>query len=60
LLEWDSNIPPFETYHAELLKAKDFMKSFSANPTVIKPTYQAEESVSNPISFMVEDKWSTL
>jgi len=56
----DSNIPPFETYHAELLKAKDFMKSFSANPTVVKPTYQTEESVSNPISFMVEDKWSAL
>lgn len=60
LLEWDSQIPPFEEYHAELLKAKQFMKGFSANPTVVKPDYQPVETVSNPISFMVEDKWTSL
>jgi uncharacterized protein (UPF0276 family) len=55
LLEWDSNIPDFEEYHAELLKAKDFMNAFtSQNETYRQPEY-ANAQVSNPVDFLVAD-----
>lgn len=54
LLEWDSDIPEFEDYRAELLKAKDFMNAFTGWP---RPE-QAEPRaglVSNPVDFLVAD-----
>ncbi|MDQ3797974.1 MAG: DUF692 domain-containing protein [Acidobacteriota bacterium] len=55
LLEWDSNIPDFEGYHAELLKAKDFMDSFTAaSETREQPKYKTPV-VSNPLDFLVAD-----
>jgi uncharacterized protein (UPF0276 family) len=54
LLEWDSNIPDFEDYRAELLKAKDYMSAFAARPR----EEQAEHHValvSNPVDFLVAD-----
>lgn len=55
LLEWDSNIPDFEEYHAELLKAKDFMNAFVAERKISEQTEYQEASVSNPVDFLVAD-----
>ncbi|SHN10906.1 DUF692 domain-containing protein [Mucilaginibacter sp. OK098] len=55
LLEWDSNIPDFEVYHAELLKAKQHMSSiFDMELNPEKQEY-SEEAVSNPVNFMIND-----
>jgi len=55
LLEWDSNIPDFDEYHAELLKAKDFMNDFAAGQeTSETPTFQ-DATVSNPVDFLVTE-----
>lgn len=55
LLEWDNHIPEFDEYHAELLKAKQYM----ARMTSVQPTaytqYNGLPEVSNPVSFMVSD-----
>lgn len=55
LLEWDSNIPPFDEYHAELLKAKEYMEGLPAHFTKGKPQQVERQTVSNPISFMVPE-----
>ena len=55
LLEWDSNIPDFESYHAELLKAKDFMNALTAKPEIDKETKYQNPVVSNPLDFLVAD-----
>ena len=58
LLEWDSNIPDFEGYHAELLKAKQYMSSiplYTDDPA--EPEYQ-EAAISNPVDFLVGNVWS--
>ena len=54
LLEWDGNIPDFEDYRAELLKAKDFMKAFTKQPRQEQAAHQ-EAMVSNPVDFLVAD-----
>jgi uncharacterized protein (UPF0276 family) len=54
LLEWDSNIPDFADYHAELLKAKDFMNTFDAQPRQEQPE-RGGVAVSNPLDFLVAD-----
>ncbi len=54
LLEWDANIPDFEDYHAELLKAKDFMSAFSVEAREQNAEY-GEIFVSNPVDFLVAD-----
>lgn len=58
LLEWDGNIPDFETCFNELQKAK---KYWSSNvPTEIEiPTTSSKSSVSNPVDFMVSPVFST-
>ncbi len=49
LLEWDGNIPPFDVYHAELLKSKKYM-----DPNFIGIQEDAQQShqeeVSNPLN----------
>jgi uncharacterized protein (UPF0276 family) len=55
LLEWDSNIPDFEDYHAELLKAKQFMNSLSVYDCVTEEQEYNESAVSNPVGFLVSD-----
>lgn len=57
LLEWDGNIPDFEEYHAELLKAKDFMSGFNEKTIEEKPEYY-EAVISNPVDFLVADMQS--
>lgn len=55
LLEWDGNIPDFETYHAELLKAKQYM---DGNPHFTKKELQLDVDnvvVSNPVDFLVTE-----
>lgn len=55
LLEWDADIPEFDVYHAEILKAKNHMKGFSPSRDVSSQRSNSKIGVSNPISFMVED-----
>ena len=58
LLEWDSNIPDFEAYHAELLKAKQHMSSILHINSIIEKQEYEGEAVSNPVNFLVNDiKW---
>ncbi|KAA5532334.1 DUF692 domain-containing protein [Taibaiella lutea] len=55
LLEWDGNIPDFETCHEELLKAKQYMNhNFQAAPITVQQEYE-EEAVSNPVNFLVNE-----
>jgi len=55
LLEWDSNIPDFEGYHAELLKAKQYMNSIPIySDDTGGPAYR-ETAISNPVAFLVND-----
>jgi uncharacterized protein (UPF0276 family) len=55
LLEWDGNIPEFDVYHDELLKAKQYMSSVFN--TELRPEKQeySEEALSNPVNFLVSD-----
>ncbi len=55
LLEWDGNIPPFEDYYAELMKAKQFMGNVIQTVDLEKPVIGEEVAVSNPVDFMVVD-----
>lgn len=55
LLEWDGNIPDFADYHAELLKAKDFMNAFSAQREIYEETAHRQRVVSNPLDFLIAD-----
>jgi len=55
LLEWDSNIPDFEAYHAELLKAKQYMSSISNSNPIPEIQEYSEAAVSNPVDFLVSD-----
>lgn len=51
LLEWDGNIPEFEVYHNELLKARKFMSdNFEIQPHT--EAHLEEEQVSNPLNIM--------
>ena len=55
LLEWDSNIPDFEVYHAELLKAKQFMNDIWVFEEIVGEQVYNEAAVSNPVDFLVSD-----
>lgn len=58
LLEWDGNIPGFDEYHAELLKAKLYMDIDLPLKTADHPVKYSREMVSNPVNFLVNDiKW---
>lgn len=54
LLEWDGNIPDFEDYHAELLKAKDFINATDKQPRE-EQSEQPGDGISNPVDFLVAD-----
>jgi uncharacterized protein (UPF0276 family) len=55
LLEWDSQIPEFEIYHAELLKAKEYMHAISKPAVHEKTQTREEKTVSTPIDFLVTE-----
>jgi len=55
LLEWDGNIPAFDVYHAELLKAKEFMSGDFNGLSDAEEELPVQEEVSNPIHFMVSE-----
>ena len=57
LLEWDSNIPDFEGYHAELLKAKQYMNSIPLYGDDAEEPEYAGAAISNPVDFMVSNVW---
>jgi uncharacterized protein len=53
LLEWDGNIPAFEQCHAEILKAKHYMRG-DFNPKNVAVSSEIElETISNPVDFLV-------
>ncbi len=55
LLEWDSNIPEFEEYHAELMKSTQYMNSFTMTGDATEEASTAMAEVSNPVDFLVND-----
>jgi uncharacterized protein (UPF0276 family) len=55
LLEWDGNIPDFEDYHAELLKAKQHMNNIDNLEHTIERPEHNEVQVSNPVDFLVNN-----
>lgn len=55
LLEWDSAIPDFDDYHAELLKAKQFMNTLTENYEFGERKAYEFSGVSNPVDFLVTD-----
>ncbi len=55
LLEWDGDIPAFDVYHAEMLKARNFMSGIAFTEIPLQPIPEKETAVSNPIHFMVAD-----
>jgi uncharacterized protein (UPF0276 family) len=55
LLEWDGDIPTFDVYHAEMLKAKNFMHGKSIFTKMPEHISDVENVVSNPINFIVSD-----
>lgn len=55
LLEWDNHIPDFEDYHAELLKAKDFMNDLPVKKETPEQIEYHGATVSNPVDFLVSD-----
>ncbi|MDR6969392.1 uncharacterized protein (UPF0276 family) [Flavobacterium arsenatis] len=55
LLEWDGNIPDFDTYHNELLKAKQFKNGFHYAESTATCEYPTHLTVSNPVDFLVND-----
>ncbi len=56
LLEWDGDIPTFEVYHEEMLKAKNFMSGEVVDYIPMEPpSTESEIAVSNPINFIVAE-----
>lgn len=55
LLEWDSEIPDFDVYHSELLKAKNFMSDLSEIQEFETRKEYVFDVVSNPLNFLVTD-----
>jgi hypothetical protein len=55
LLEWDGNIPEFDVYHAELLKAKQFMNSMDNISADDEQQIISDGVVSNPVEFLVNE-----
>lgn len=55
LLEWDGNIPDFDTYHTELLKSRQFMHGFQHPATELAAFEDRESAVSNPVGFLVNE-----
>ena len=55
LLEWDGNIPEFDVYHAELLKAKEFMNNIDGFAASVEQQVANDDVVSNPVNFLVND-----
>ncbi|ASU35617.1 MNIO family bufferin maturase [Mucilaginibacter xinganensis] len=55
LLEWDSNIPDFEAYHTELLKAKQHMSGILNQESGPEKLEYNNDAISNPVNFLVND-----
>jgi uncharacterized protein (UPF0276 family) len=60
LLEWDSNIPDFEEYHTELLKARQYMQHLPGKPEPDIDSVYQDAVVSNPVDFLINDiQWAS-
>lgn len=58
LLEWDNHIPEFDEYHAELLKARQYMDGIVKASDIAEQHYEPAMAISNPVNFLVSDmKW---
>lgn len=53
LLEWDGNIPPFDEYYEELMKAKNFMSSSLPELQMPEEAPDHAAEVSNPVDFLM-------
>lgn len=53
LLEWDGQIPAFDIYHGEMLKARQFMQGNTVKIVSFEPDAAKEEAVATPIDFLV-------
>ena len=53
LLEWDGDIPDFETCHAELLKARHYMAGEMADGSALSVTADLAGPASTPVDFLV-------
>lgn len=53
LLEWDSDIPAFDEYHDELLKAKNYMTGDVGSVAFDTIERFSENGISNPVDHMV-------
>lgn len=54
LLEWDNHIPSFDEYHAEVLKAREYMHGQVGEINMNAPI-GGKSKVSNPVSFLVPE-----
>jgi len=53
LLEWDGNIPPFDDYYEELMKAKNFMSASLPELQMPEEAPGHAAEVSNPVDFLM-------
>jgi len=55
LLEWDGDVPAFDTVHAQALQAKEYMQGkFNAERMQVQQK-NSGESISTPVDFMIPD-----
>lgn len=55
LLEWDSKIPEFDEYHAELMKAKNYMHTILQTAQAKENPVNSEAAISTPVDFLVNE-----
>jgi len=55
LVEWDANIPAFDVYHAEVLKARDYMDDACDRSRSRVEGVFGQDAVSNPVGFLVPE-----
>ncbi len=60
LLEWDGDIPNFETCHAELLKARDFMDGPTHAAAPAPLAADGRDAVSTPVDFMIPNAMASV
>lgn len=53
LLEWDGDVPSFETVHQEALRAKTFMQGEFIPQQLQAPSTISKENISTPVDFMM-------
>lgn len=60
LLEWDGDIPSFETCHAELLKARGYMTGDIGDTLEASLAADGRDAVSTPVDFMIPNAMASV